>query len=97
MLSGECIKACHYGVNPRFLLAVARVKMAKAAGNAVEQRRRGVETFRKVTLTGTPRMPGWQYTLQSPEIDAIIAYLNTLTYQSTTKRYIQNSTKVAKK
>src|SRR5215211_3336467 len=24
MLSGECIKACHYGVNPRFLLAVAR-------------------------------------------------------------------------
>ena len=25
MLSGECIKACDYGVNPRFLLAMARV------------------------------------------------------------------------
>jgi len=49
MLSGECIKACHYGVNPRFLLAVARVKIAKAAGSAVEQRRRGVETFRNMS------------------------------------------------
>ena len=24
MLSGACIEACHYGVNPRFLLAMAR-------------------------------------------------------------------------
>ena len=30
MLSGECIKACDYGVNPRFLLAMARVAMAKS-------------------------------------------------------------------
>ena len=29
MLSGECIKACDYGVNPRFLLAMARVAMVK--------------------------------------------------------------------
>src|SRR5215470_11165541 len=29
MLSGECIKACDYGVNPRFLLAMTRVAMAK--------------------------------------------------------------------
>src|SRR5947209_1552717 len=28
MLSGECIKACDYGVNPRFLLAMARLAMA---------------------------------------------------------------------
>ena len=48
MLSGECIKACDYGVNPRFLLAVARVGMAKAAGDVPEQRRRGVENFRKL-------------------------------------------------
>ena len=31
MLSGECIKACDYGVNPRFLLAMARLAMAKRA------------------------------------------------------------------
>ena len=30
MLSGECIKACDYGVNPRFLLAMARLAIAKA-------------------------------------------------------------------
>src|ERR1043165_8072536 len=28
ILSGECIKACDYGVNPRFLLHMARVKLA---------------------------------------------------------------------
>jgi len=48
MLSGECIKACDYGVNPRFLLAMARVAMAKAAGELPERRRRGVETFRNL-------------------------------------------------
>ena len=26
MLNGDCIKACDYGVNPRFLLAMARVR-----------------------------------------------------------------------
>ena len=30
MLSGECIKACDYEVNPRFLLAMARLGIAKA-------------------------------------------------------------------
>src|SRR3990172_6177324 len=29
LLSGECIKACDYGVNPRFLLAMARVSAVK--------------------------------------------------------------------
>ena len=29
VLSGECIKACDDGVNPRFLLAMARVALAK--------------------------------------------------------------------
>jgi heterodisulfide reductase subunit D len=47
ILSGECIKACDYGVNPRFLLHMARVKMARAAEPAV-QRKNGVDGFRKV-------------------------------------------------
>lgn len=48
VLSGECIKACDYGVNPRFLLAMARVKMAQAKDDDMTRRRRGVEGFRKV-------------------------------------------------
>jgi heterodisulfide reductase subunit D len=46
MLSGECVRACDYGVNPRFLLAVARVRMAGVAAETPELRRRGVESFR---------------------------------------------------
>ena len=30
-LTGDCIKACDYGVNPRFLLAMARAAMAMPA------------------------------------------------------------------
>src|ERR1700756_5215260 len=45
ILSGECIKACDYGVNPRFLLHMARVKMTRAANDAFAMRRRGVEVF----------------------------------------------------
>src|SRR5689334_7696645 len=48
VLSGECIKACDYGVNPRFLLGMARVAMARRRDEPGEQRRRGVEGFRKV-------------------------------------------------
>jgi heterodisulfide reductase subunit D len=48
LLSGECIKACDYGVNPRFLLNMARVKMARAQYDMAAQRRGGVEGFRKV-------------------------------------------------
>jgi Fe-S oxidoreductase len=49
MLSGDCIKACDYGVNPRFLLASARIAMAKAARQLPERRRQGVEQFRKLS------------------------------------------------
>ena len=49
MLSGECIKACDYGVNPRFLLAMARVAMAKAERGLPNRRRQGVEKFRDLT------------------------------------------------
>jgi heterodisulfide reductase subunit D len=48
VLSGECIKACDYGVNPRFLLGMARVAMARRREEPGEQRRQGVEGFRKV-------------------------------------------------
>src|SRR5436190_21847102 len=48
VLTGEFIKACDYGVNPRFLLNMARVKMAQHTNAPGEQRRVGVETFRKM-------------------------------------------------
>jgi hypothetical protein len=46
MLSGECIKACDYGVNPRFLLAMARVAMLKDRAGLSERRRNGVTRYR---------------------------------------------------
>jgi heterodisulfide reductase subunit D len=46
MLSGECIKACDYGVNPRFLLAMARLAVVRAENELPERRRRGVEKYR---------------------------------------------------
>jgi Fe-S oxidoreductase len=48
MLTGDCIKACNYGVNPRFLLTMARLAMAQAATAPRERRRQGMEAFRKV-------------------------------------------------
>lgn len=48
VLTGECISACDYGVNPRFLLSMARVALARSSSTPQEQRRRGVENFRKV-------------------------------------------------
>jgi Fe-S oxidoreductase len=45
-MSGDCVRACQYGVNPRFLLAVARADMAKAKAPAADLRKRGVEAFR---------------------------------------------------
>ncbi|RAZ78406.1 (Fe-S)-binding protein [Mesorhizobium atlanticum] len=49
MLSGECIKACDYGVNPRFLLAMARLGVAKSDKELSERRRQGVERYRQVS------------------------------------------------
>jgi heterodisulfide reductase subunit D len=53
MLTGDCIKACDYGVNPRFMLTMARLAMTKANTAPREQRRQGVETFRKLNLEVT--------------------------------------------
>jgi heterodisulfide reductase subunit D len=49
MLSGECIKACDYGVNPRFLLAMARVAMVSAENDPTDRRRQGVQKFRDLS------------------------------------------------
>jgi Fe-S oxidoreductase len=46
MLSGECIKACDEGVNPRFLLAMARAAMAKAEHELPARRRQAIEKYR---------------------------------------------------
>jgi Fe-S oxidoreductase len=48
VLTGDCIKACDYGVNPRFLLSMARLAMTRRADEPGDRRRRGVEGFRKV-------------------------------------------------
>lgn len=53
MLTGDCIKACDYGVNPRFMLTMARLAMAKASTEPREQRRQGVEAFRRLNLEVT--------------------------------------------
>jgi Fe-S oxidoreductase len=46
VLSGACIKACDYGVNPRFLLAMARARMLKHESDPAARRRDGVINFR---------------------------------------------------
>jgi Fe-S oxidoreductase len=45
-LTGECIEACDYGVNPRFLLAMARLAMVKKKHALPERRRNGVARYR---------------------------------------------------
>jgi heterodisulfide reductase subunit D len=48
VLSGECLKVCDYGVNPRFLLTMARVAVARAKNEPRQQRKLGVDGFRLV-------------------------------------------------
>lgn len=48
VMSGDCVRACDYGVNPRFLLAVARATIAKAKLPAGDLRKQGVNAFRIV-------------------------------------------------
>ncbi len=47
-LTGDCIAACPEGVNPRFLLAMARVAMARESSELRDRRKKGVENFRLV-------------------------------------------------
>lgn len=46
VMSGDCVRACDYGVNPRFLLAIARATMAKGQVPAEAVRKQGVNAFR---------------------------------------------------
>jgi len=48
VLSGECIKVCDYGVNPRFLLAMARLAMTTKTGPR-DRRKAGVTGFRRMS------------------------------------------------
>ncbi|MFL5000604.1 MAG: heterodisulfide reductase-related iron-sulfur binding cluster [Xanthobacteraceae bacterium] len=48
MLSGECIEACDEDVNPRFLLAMARIAMTKATHELHSRRRQGIDAFRNL-------------------------------------------------
>ncbi|HEY6025836.1 MAG TPA: (Fe-S)-binding protein, partial [Pseudolabrys sp.] len=47
-LSGDCIEACPEGVNPRFLLAMARVALKRGTVDLRERRKTGIENFRLV-------------------------------------------------
>ena len=47
VLSGACIKACDDGVNPRFLLSMARIALAQAAKEPPARRRDGSDAFRQ--------------------------------------------------
>src|SRR5215470_1616749 len=53
VLSGECIEACDYGVNPRFLLAMARVAMTRANNDPFTRRKLGVDNFRTMSRGAT--------------------------------------------
>src|SRR3546814_40220 len=44
--SGFCIPACDYGVNPRFMLAMARHALTRAKGDADAARQDGVASFK---------------------------------------------------
>jgi heterodisulfide reductase subunit D len=47
-LTGDCITACPENINPRFLLAMARIALARQSAEPRERRKRGVESFRLV-------------------------------------------------
>jgi Fe-S oxidoreductase len=49
MLSGDCIKACDEGVNPRFLLAMARGAMRRNESDLATRRRAGLARYRETS------------------------------------------------
>jgi Fe-S oxidoreductase len=49
MLSGDCIRACDYGVNPRFLLAMARGAMRRKESDLATRRRTGLAGYRQTS------------------------------------------------
>ncbi len=47
-LTGDCIAACPESINPRFLLAMTRVTLARKASDLRARRKQGVENFHAV-------------------------------------------------
>jgi heterodisulfide reductase subunit D len=47
-MSGDCITACDEAVNPRFLLAMARLALAKANNDLPARRRQGLDKYREL-------------------------------------------------
>ncbi|MEQ8823191.1 MAG: (Fe-S)-binding protein [Filomicrobium sp.] len=48
ILSGDCLKACDYGVNPRLLLTMARMRLSEHELDAKTRRGQGVKAFAKL-------------------------------------------------
>ena len=46
--TGECIRSCPEGLNPRFLLAMARVAMTGSSQTPAQRRRQGIESYRRL-------------------------------------------------
>lgn len=66
--SGYCIQACDYGVNPRFMVRMARLAYQKASIDEAERRRNGVNAFRNMARIARI-VPRLQY--EAPEIEEI--------------------------
>ena len=47
-LTGDCIAVCPEGINPRFLLAMTRVSLARRSSDLRARRKKGIENFRAV-------------------------------------------------
>ncbi len=47
-LTGDCITACGDGVNPRFLLSMARVALALQSSELRDRRKQGIDNFRLI-------------------------------------------------
>ena len=73
-LLGQRCSVCH--VRPE-----ATVVMDGPELNAETVERLGEGPARDAILKGSPRMPGFQYTLQPADADSIIAYLKTVKKQ----------------
>jgi streptogramin lyase len=70
---------CHLGVPPNFKTYAPLLHKELVAA-------RGEDAVRKTIMEGSPRMPGWKYSLRPADIDEILAYLKTVTKEEVTYR-----------
>jgi len=81
--TGDCIAACDEGVNPRFLLSMARVALARQSTELRSCRKQGVENFRFIA-DGTNVLARMQ--LNEAELARLGQYVNErLQHGSTVK------------